>query len=47
SYSSPYSSSRCVAAAAAPNLILPLIPGLSLALLGFDPAYIMPRLWHS
>ncbi|MGK0182862.1 MAG: hypothetical protein ACI9YB_002168 [Halioglobus sp.] len=34
------------AAAAQYNLYKPEIPGLSLATLGFDPAYIMPRLWR-
>jgi hypothetical protein len=40
--------SLSVAAAAAQyNLQKPEIPGLSLAMLGFNPAYIMPRLWRS
>ncbi|MFT4553443.1 MAG: hypothetical protein ACI9S8_002081 [Chlamydiales bacterium] len=34
-------------AAAQYNLHKPEIPGLSLATLGFDPAYIIPRLWRS
>ncbi|MFT4552807.1 MAG: hypothetical protein ACI9S8_001438 [Chlamydiales bacterium] len=33
-------------AAAQYNLYKPEIPALSLATLGFDPAYIMPRLWR-
>ncbi|MFT4554206.1 MAG: hypothetical protein ACI9S8_002853 [Chlamydiales bacterium] len=40
-------SRRIAAAAAQYNLHKPEIPGLSLATLGYDPAYIMPRLCRS